>query len=347
MRSTRRWTGEPRLLQHVLGGLWAGANRSFAAPLPLTVTAEQLERCTGSDAAELGLPRTAGALRGRAQLQSVTPAESIFRLSAGHSSNVTAGDGRCTQPCVPLAWWGQGDCGGVQKERWGAANVGSEDGLPPPWSRPRQHGGTQAPLGHAAARPFSSALPTGGGARDAPDVVDKRRVNRAITAHVVRLVTDTGHELLARSEALERARQAGLDLVEVAGKGDVPVCKLLDYSRFRYDAQRREKELRKKQVEKRRMDEVKEIRISSRTDERDIEMKANMARKLLDRGYRVKCTVAFKASDKGSESVSGLLQTMLAHLVSTSKVEAGPREDGNRLWAILRPSSTASKQSTT
>lgn len=203
----------------------------------------------------------------------------------------------------------------------------------------------QALGSRGAARPLSSASSGAGGPpREAPDVADKRRVNRAITARVVRLVSDEGHELLQRGEALDRARDAGLDLVEVDGKGDVPVCKLLDYSRFRYGERRREKELRKKQVEKRRMDEMKEIRISSRTDEKDVEMKANMARKLLERGYRVKCTVAFRSSDKQTEGGVDLLKTMLGHLHATSKLEVGPKEDGNRVWAILRPSAPSSKQ---
>jgi translation initiation factor IF-3 len=80
-----------------------------------------------------------------------------------------------------------------------------------------------------------------------PEKLD-RRINRAITARHVRLVSNEGHEILTRYEALTRAHHAGLDLVEVDGKSDPPVCKLMDFSKERFKDKRREKELRKKQV---------------------------------------------------------------------------------------------------
>eukprot|EP00897_Mesotaenium_endlicherianum_P002971 jgi/Mesen1/2701/ME000167S01835 len=176
----------------------------------------------------------------------------------------------------------------------------------------------------------------GKGSREGPDQT-MQRVNRAITAYTVRLVTDDAHEVLTRGDALRRAQQAGLDLVEVNAKAEPPVCKLMDYSRHRYDEKRKEKEQRKRQLEKRRMDDVKEVRISSRTEEKDVEMKAQMAAKLLNKGHRVKLSVSFKAGDQQHDAGVEAFNALLAQLAPLTKVEVGPKDEGHRMWAIVRP----------
>jgi hypothetical protein len=99
-----------------------------------------------------------------------------------------------------------------------------------------------APVSRTGKPPANGKQDKGG-----PEKLD-RRINRAITARHVRLVSNEGHEILTRYEALTRAHHAGLDLVEVDGKSDPPVCKLMDFSKERFKDKRREKELRKKQV---------------------------------------------------------------------------------------------------
>ncbi|CAI5536889.1 unnamed protein product [Closterium sp. Naga37s-1] len=163
------------------------------------------------------------------------------------------------------------------------------------------------------------------------------RVNEAITAWTVRLVTDEGHEVLPRPQALTRARMAGLDLVEVNPRADPPVCKLMDFSRFRFEQRRKDKEMRRKKVEKRRRDEVKEVRVSCRTEARDVAMKADAVLKHLHRGHRVKMSVTFKSSDHDQTVGQALLDSMLSRLGDAAIVEVKPKDESYRMWCIVRP----------
>lgn len=163
------------------------------------------------------------------------------------------------------------------------------------------------------------------------------KLNRQITVPYVRLVTGQGHEILSRAEALSRAAEAGLDLMEVDARGDPPVCRLVDHKRFAFDQRKKEKEMRRKQVEKRRMDDIKDIRISARTERRDLEIRAEMARKQLQRGHRVKCVLVFNQGEKRPEPADRKLQELQQLLEDVSKIERQIQDDGHKIWCILRP----------
>ncbi|CAK9220887.1 unnamed protein product [Sphagnum troendelagicum] len=187
-----------------------------------------------------------------------------------------------------------------------------------------------APVSRTGKPPANGKQDKGG-----PEKLD-RRINRAITARHVRLVSNEGHEILTRYEALTRAHHAGLDLVEVDGKSDPPVCKLMDFSKERFKDKRREKELRKKQVKRRRLDDLKEVRFSTRTEQKDLEMKAEIATRLLTRGHRVKVVVQSHAKDEVDKIGPDLLQRLMT-MLPTVKVENGPRIEKTRVWILLRP----------
>ncbi|XP_024397896.1 uncharacterized protein [Physcomitrium patens] len=207
-----------------------------------------------------------------------------------------------------------------------------------PWSF-RNSRGFAAPVvtggsgGGSSSSSSSSNIKGGNGEGNRSD----RKINRAIVARMVRLVGADGHEILSRYEALNRAQQEGLDLVEVDGKADPPVCKLMDFSRERFKVKKQEKDLRKKQLERRRLDDLKEVRFSSRTEQKDLEMKADVVTRLLTRGHRVKLAVQFHGNDKGEEVGVELLERAMRLLGVEVKVENGPRVEKMRAWVMIRP----------
>lgn len=197
----------------------------------------------------------------------------------------------------------------------------------------RQPLGLQSWRGYAAPSQGGSKGGKGGEGENKSD----RRINRAIVARTLRLVGTDGHEILTRFEALNRAQQAGLDLVEVDGKSDPPVCKLMDFSKEKFKVRKQEKDLRKKQLERRRLDDLKEVRFSSRTEQKDLELKADIVSRLLLRGHRVKLVVQFQGQDKGEEVGVPLLEKAMSLLQAEMKVENGPRIERMRAWIMIRP----------
>ncbi|KAK9165069.1 hypothetical protein Scep_000260 [Stephania cephalantha] len=118
------------------------------------------------------------------------------------------------------------------------------------------------------------------------------RLNDQITGQFVRLVLDDGHEVVSRHEALERAKKLSLDLVEVQRAANPPVCKIMDFHREKYKQQLKEKDrVKSKSVTTLRKGDCKEVRFSAKTEPRDLQMKADMVKRLMEKGYRVKCTV--------------------------------------------------------
>jgi translation initiation factor IF-3 len=121
-----------------------------------------------------------------------------------------------------------------------------------------------------------------------------RLLNEEVTARTVRLVRPDGtHAVLRRDAALAEARAAKLDLVQVDASSDPPVCRLLDWAELRAEERQREKESRHKAVVRRRSDVVKEVRMSLRTQEHDLRVKAASATRALEEGHRAKCSVLF------------------------------------------------------
>lgn len=195
--------------------------------------------------------------------------------------------------------------------------------------------GFESPWDFRPSRPF--AAPAAASIRAGNNEKGDRKINRAIVARMIRLVGDSGHEVLSRYDALNRAQQAGLDLVEVDGRADPPVCKLMDFSKERFKVKKQEKDLKKKQLERRRLDDLKEVRFSSRTEQKDLEMKAEAVTRLLVRGHRVKMAVQFHGNDKGEEVGVVLLERAMSLLQAEVKVENGPRVEKMRAWVMIRP----------
>ncbi|KAL3694162.1 hypothetical protein R1sor_007813 [Riccia sorocarpa] len=181
---------------------------------------------------------------------------------------------------------------------------------------------------------------------DAPPEPEKpeRKINRAIVARQIRLITDEGHVVVSRMEALRRAEDMDMDLVEVDGKQDPPVCKLMDFNKERFKDRQREKEMKRKQVERRRLDDLKEVRFSTRTEPNDLELKAQMAKRLLLKGHRVKLAVVPHGNDDVQSKGRELIQRMVTMLQETSKVETGPRIEKQRAWVLVRPVVVAEKK---
>ena len=135
------------------------------------------------------------------------------------------------------------------------------------------------------------------------------RVNQQISARQVRLVSDPGdgggdaggekrsHEIISTIVAIRRAKQAGLDLVEVNPRADPPVCRLMNYDAFRYELRQKERDARKRAVERRRHDQVKELRLSARISANDLKTKAVQTERFLEQGHKVTLRVAFKSND--------------------------------------------------
>ncbi|HET6568534.1 MAG TPA: translation initiation factor IF-3 [Rhodothermales bacterium] len=161
------------------------------------------------------------------------------------------------------------------------------------------------------------------------------RINEDIRAQEVRVVDPKGqHGIYPIDRALEMARQQGLDLVEIAPDAEPPVVKIIDYGKFRYEQQKKEKESRKKTATV----ELKEIRFRPHTDTHDFEFKTKHARSFLGEGNKVKAWVQFRGRDIiYQDQGMDLLQRFIGELQDVAKVDQAPRMEGRRMTTILAP----------
>lgn len=174
---------------------------------------------------------------------------------------------------------------------------------------------------------------------------DGPRLNDKITARFVRLVMDEGHRVVPRNEALELARKCNLDLVEVQRTADPPVCKIVDFHREKYKQQLKEKERAKSQVGGTlKKAAPKEVRISMKTEQKDLIIKADAVKRLMESGYRVKCmTVPSNKKKKygteeeeEEEDLGGMLHRLLDLINDVSIVESGPSVEKKQAYALVR-----------
>uniref|UniRef100_A0A7N0U521 Translation initiation factor IF-3 n=1 Tax=Kalanchoe fedtschenkoi TaxID=63787 RepID=A0A7N0U521_KALFE len=158
------------------------------------------------------------------------------------------------------------------------------------------------------------------------------RLNEKITGDVVRLViSEDEHTIISLKEAFQRAQRLGMDLVEVNRKADPPVCKIMDFHKEQYVKKLKEKEVSKSKT-KIKSAECKEVRITPKIEQKDLEMKAKNAIRSMESGYRVKCAV----SGKENEDVGGTLARLCALLEDVSIVESGPRVDKKQAYVVVR-----------
>ena len=136
-------------------------------------------------------------------------------------------------------------------------------------------------------------------------------------------------------QALDFARERGLDLVEIAGSADPPVVKAMDYGKFRYEQQKKAKEQRKKQAGQ---GELKEVRFRPRTDDHDYEFKMKHAREFLEKGNKVKAWVQFRGRDIiYKDQGRDMLDRFTEDLADISKVDQPPTMEGRRMTIMLTP----------
>ena len=161
-------------------------------------------------------------------------------------------------------------------------------------------------------------------------------MNREIRAKEIRLIGEKGEQLgvMPLDQAREVARNRNLDLVEVAPTAVPPVCRLLDYGRFKYEQARKDREARKGQ----KVALLREVRIRPKIGEHDFEFKTRSARKLLDGGDKVKVTVLFRGREiTHPEIARRLLQKMAESLAEVASVEGQLMMEGRRMNVVLAP----------
>lgn len=188
------------------------------------------------------------------------------------------------------------------------------------------------------------SLPTIGGDKPirrphrapAPVLKQGPRTNRDIRLPRVQLVDaeGTNRGIVALEEALQLAEDAGLDLVEVAPNADPPVCKVLDYGRFKFQTQKKAAEARKKQ----KTFEIKEIKMRPNIDSHDYEVKMKSIRKFFEEGDKVKVTLRFRGREMAHQNLGmELLNKVRDDTRELAKVEAEPKLEGRQMVMVLAP----------
>lgn len=165
---------------------------------------------------------------------------------------------------------------------------------------------------------------------------DTVRRNEQIRVREVRLIGADGEQLgiVERNQALQMAQEAGLDLVEVAAAADPPVCRIMDYGRFKYEAQKKKQEAKKRQT----VIQIKEIKLRPKTDEHDYLTKVGHIRRFIEDGDRCKVTIFFRGreivhKDRGQM----VLDRVVEDTRDIAKVEQEPRAEGRTLHIMLAP----------
>jgi translation initiation factor IF-3 len=162
------------------------------------------------------------------------------------------------------------------------------------------------------------------------------RINEEIRVREVRLVSDDGEQLgiVAVREALGIAQEKGLDLVEVAPSAQPPVCRLMDYGKYKFEQNKREKEARKKQ----KIISIKEVKMRPNIEEHDFQVKAKNARKFLSGGDKVKLTIMFRGREITHPELGEKLSLkFVGELTDISSVEKPPKVEGRNMVTVLIP----------
>lgn len=162
------------------------------------------------------------------------------------------------------------------------------------------------------------------------------RINQQVQAREIRLTDSSGKQIgiVLRDEALKRAQELGVDLVEIAPNAKPPVSRLIDFKKFLYQEAKRKREERKKTG----ISETKEIRMGPFTAAHDLSVRINRAKKFLKEGYRIKIVVKFSGRQM-AHPVFGqkTLQSFLDSISEISKVEREPHFEGRLLWTFVSP----------
>jgi translation initiation factor IF-3 len=179
----------------------------------------------------------------------------------------------------------------------------------------------------AIRRPMKSALPV---QKDGP------RINEEIRVREVQLIDANGHNHgpTPIQAALDMAQVAGLDLVEIAPNSSPPVCKILDYGKYKYQAQKKAAEARKKQ----KVVEIKEIKLRPMIDDHDYQVKMRSMKRFFEDGDKVKITLRFRGREMAHQELgTRLLDRVKDDVGPVAKVEQEPKFEGRQMIMILAP----------
>ncbi|HSD93569.1 MAG TPA: translation initiation factor IF-3 [Methyloceanibacter sp.] len=162
------------------------------------------------------------------------------------------------------------------------------------------------------------------------------RINEGIDTPNIQLIDATGQNVgvVSIADGLARAAEAGLDLVEIAPNSEPPVCKILDFGKYKYQAQKKAAEARKKQ----RTVEIKEIKMRPNIDTHDYDVKMRSIRRFFEEGDKVKVTLRFRGREMAHQELGAQLLDRVKQDTSTiAKVESEPRLEGRQMVMVLAP----------
>jgi translation initiation factor IF-3 len=162
------------------------------------------------------------------------------------------------------------------------------------------------------------------------------RVNEDIAVAEVRLIDETGENVgvVSKADALDRAMDAGMDLVEISPGAEPPVCKILDYGRYKYEDQKKRNEARKKQ----KVIDVKEIKMRPNIDQHDYDVKMRSIHRFLAEGDKVKVTMRFRGREMVHQDLGlNVLNKVRGELDEIAKVEQFPKMEGRQMIMVVAP----------
>ena len=163
---------------------------------------------------------------------------------------------------------------------------------------------------------------------------DRLRVNERIRVREIRVIDDTGQQIgiMAPPQALALAREKGLDLVEISPTASPPVCRIMDYGKFQYLEQKRQRQAKKHQ----KVIEVKEIKFRPKVDEHDYQFKKKHIERFLEDGDKVKATIFFRGREMAHPEIGRrILERLIEDLAEVATPETTPRQEGNQMHTIL------------
>jgi translation initiation factor IF-3 len=170
----------------------------------------------------------------------------------------------------------------------------------------------------------------------APPTRDGPRVNEEIRVPQVRLIDQDGEMMgvMSARDGMLRAYAVGLDLVEISPNADPPVCKILDYGKFKYEQQKKKNEAKKKQ----KVIEIKEIKVRPNIDENDYQVKMRAMKSFIEEGDKVKVTLRFRGREMAHQDIGvRVLERIRAEMDLTTKVEQMPRLENRQMVMVLSP----------
>jgi translation initiation factor IF-3 len=189
---------------------------------------------------------------------------------------------------------------------------------------------------HAPASDQQEVWPISKMKEGVPDKSREPRVNERIRIPQVRVVGEDGEQIgvLSTRDALEMARGSGLDLVEVAPLAKPPVCRIMDYGKFKYEQSKKERRARQAQ----HVVNVKEVKLRPRIDDHDYQVKLANARRFLEAKDKVKVTIQFRGREMARQEFGmKLIDRLLADLEDIGQVENPPRHEGRFITMVMAP----------